>query len=152
MERFGRLGTVVVVLGCALALAAQEQGAWRAASKTARGITGDVAFGGEKISINFSSFPVAQIRELQPAEITAAFSMEGSAGGSGSLFRTSIPANKKFLNKNTLCGSEETQWVASYVTGKELRLAFFSGAKMPVFTAEAMGSSTDLCGTFAYLR
>ena len=151
MRRFGWL-SAVTVFGCVLALAAQEQGAWRAANKTARGVTGDVAFGGEKISINFSSFTVAQIRELQPAEIAAVFASEGTAGGSGNLFRTSIPANKKFLSKNTLCGSEETQWIASYVAGKQLQLAFFSGASMPVFTAEAMGSSTNLCGTYLYGR
>ena len=151
MRRFGIFGAVAV-FGCCLAVAAQEHGAWRALSKTARGVTGDVAFGGEKISINFSSFPVAQIRELQPTEIAAAFGVEAQAGGSGNLFRTSIPANKRFLNKNTLCGSEETQWVASYVAGKELQLAFFSGATMPVFTAESMGSSANLCGTYAYVR
>ena len=151
MKRFGKF-VAVAVYGCFLALAAQEQGSWRAASKTARAVTGDVGFGGEKISINFSSFPVAQIRELQPAEIAAVFASDGTAGGSGNLFRTSIPANKKFISKNTLCGSEETQWVASYVAGKQLQLAFFSGASMPVFTAEAMGSSANLCGTYSYVR
>ena len=151
MRRFGWLGTVAV-FAWALALGAQEQGAWRAASKTARGLTGDVGFGNEKMSINFSSFAVAQIRELQPAEMAAVFASDGTVGGSGNLFRTSIPANKKFLSKNTLCGSEETQWIASYVVGKQLQLAFFSGAAMPVFTAEAMGSSTNLCGTFSYIR
>ena len=151
MKRFGGF-VAVAVCGCVLALAAQEQGAWRAASKTARGVTGDVGFGGEKISINFSSFPVAQIRELQSAEIAAAFGVDGQPGGNGNLYRTSIPASKKFLSKNTLCGSEETQWIASYVAGKQLQLAFFSGAAMPVFTAEAMGSSENLCGTYAYVR
>lgn len=151
MKRFYQLGAVAV-FGCVLALAAQEQGSWRAVSKTARGVTGDVAFGGEKISINFSSFTVAQIRDLQPEEIAAVFASDGTAGGSGNLFRTSIPANKKFLSKNTLCGSEETQWIASYVVGKQLQLAFFSGASMPVFTAEAMASSANLCGTYTYGR
>ena len=151
MKRFSGF-VAVAVFGCVLALAAQEQGAWRAASKTARGVTGDIGFSGEKISINFASFPVAQIRELQPAEIAALFASDGTAGGSGNLFRTSIPANKKFLSKNTLCGSEETQWIASYVAGKQLQLAFFSGASMPVFTAEAMGSSANLCGTYTYGR
>ncbi len=151
MRRFGWL-SAVAVCGCVLALAAQENGAWRAASKTARGVTGDVGFGGEKISINFSIFPVAQIRELEPAEIAAVFASEGAAGGSGNLYRTSIPAGKKFLSKNTLCGSEETQWVVSYVAGKQLQLAFFSGPAMPVLTAEAMGSSASLCGTYSYVR
>lgn len=133
-------------------MAAQEKGAWRAVNKTARGVTGDVAFGGEKISINFSSFTVAEIRELQPAEMSAVFNADVQAGGSGNLFRTSIPASKKFLNKNTLCGSEETQWVATYVAGKQLEVAFFSGAQIPVLTADAMGTSTNLCGTYLYSR
>lgn len=151
MKRRGWLAAVAVC-GCFLVLAAQEKGAWRAASKTARGVTGDVAFGGEKISINFSSFTVAPIRELQPAEIAAVFPSDGTGSGSGNLYRTSVPASKRFLGKNTLCGSEETQWIVTYVTGKELQLAFFSGAKMPVFTADAIGSSTDLCGTYSYVR
>ncbi len=149
MRRRGWLAVVVCVLGVATA---QEKGTWQPLSTTARGITGAVSFSGEKIAINFSGYTLAQIRELQPAEIAAAFGVEGKSGGSGNLYRTSIPGNKRFLNKNTLCGSDETQWVATYVAGKELQLAFFSGTKMPVFSADAIGSSTNLCGTFGYVR
>ena len=151
MRRFGQL-SAAAVLGCVLALAAQEQGVWRAASKTARGVTGDVAFKDEKISINFASFAVAQIRELQPVEIAAVFGEDANAGGAGNLFRTNIPANKKFMGRSTLCGAEDTQWIASYVAGKQLQLALFSGPTMPLLTPEAIGSETHLCGTFAYVR
>ncbi len=131
---------------------AQEKGAWRAASKTAQSITGDVALSDEKLAINFSSFVIAQIRRLEPAEMGAAFNADASAGGSGNLYRLNVPATKKFLHKNTLCGNEDTQWMATYVAGKSLEIAFFSGPKMPVFTLDAMENSTDLCGTFSYVR
>ncbi len=140
-------------LTCSVVVAAaQEKGGWRATSSTARAITGDVAFSDEKIAINYASFPVAQIRELTPAEITAAFNAESSAGGSGNLYRLSIPAEKTFLHKNTLCGSEETQWVATFIAGHHLQLAFFSGPQMPVFTPDALANTTNLCGTFSYVR
>ena len=145
-----------VVLGCLLAGAlpgaAQESGDWRAASTNARAITGDVVFAGEKIAINFSAYPIAQIRTLKPEEISAAFNADLNAGGNGNLFRLSIPAEKRFVHKNTLCGSDETQWVASYVNGHNLQLAFFSGAGMPLLTIDALGNSPNLCGTFSYVR
>ena len=131
---------------------AQEKGSWRALSTTARGVTGDVAFNSTKISINFASFTLAQIRTLQPAEMSAAFDLQSGAGGSGNLYRVDIPATKKFLHHNTLCGAEPTEWVATYVTGHDLQLAFFSGQQMPVLTPEAISSSTNLCGTFSYTR
>ena len=137
---------------CFPALQAQEKGTWRAASTNARGVTGDIAFAGTKIAINFSGFTVAQIRELTPAETSAAFNLEGQNSAGGNLYRTSIPAEKTFLHKNTLCGSEETQWIATYVSGKTLQLAFFSGPQMPVLTADAMVNTTNLCGTYTYVR
>ena len=147
---------VAAVVGCGMvaptAGTAQEKGNWRAASTTANGVTGDVAFSGQKIVINFSGFTVAQIRTLEPAEASAAFNGAVGAGGSGNLYRTSIPAEKRFLHHNTLCGSEETQWVVSYVAGKNLQLAFFSGPSMPLLTPEAMADASNLCGTYSYVR
>jgi hypothetical protein len=139
-------------LVCCFTAAAQESGTWRALSSTAQSITGDVALSGERIAINFASFIMAQIRPLQPAEANAVFETETSAGGRGSLYRLNIPGTKRFLHKNTLCGSEDIQWMATFVTGRTLHLAFFSGSKMPVFTPEAISNSTDLCGTFTYAR
>jgi hypothetical protein len=140
------------ILLCCLTLAAQEKGMWRAMSSTARSITGDVALSDEKISINFSTFTMAQIRTLDKAETSAAFDAVSTPDGTGSLYRLSIPGTKKFLHKNTLCGTEDTQWMATYVSGKTLQLAFFSGEKSPVFTLDAMANSTDLCGTFSYVK
>ena len=139
------------VLSCCFTAAAQEKGYWRAASSTAQSITGDVTLSTDKIAINFASFPIAQIRGLEPGELSAVFEAEGGAGG-GNLYRLSIPATKVFLHKNTLCGSEQTQWMATYVSGRMLHLAFFSGTKIPVLTPDGIANSTDLCGTFLYGR
>lgn len=139
-------------LSCAASAAAQDTGYWRAASKTAKSITGDVALTSEKISINFSTYWIAQIRALTPAELSAAFGVDANAPGSGNLYRLSIPSDKKMLHKNTLCGGEDTQWLATYSTGRTLEIAFFSTSKMPVLTPEAMNNNSDLCGVFAYQR
>ncbi len=141
----------LLICSC-LALAAQEKGAWRAASSTARSITGDIALSAEKISINFSNFPVARIRTLDKAEIAAVFDADSNAEETGSLYRLNIPAAKKFLNRNTLCGSEDTVWMVTYISGRSLQLAFFSGEKPPLFTLDAISNSTALCGTFTYTK
>jgi hypothetical protein len=140
-----------LVLTCCVSMA-QELGPWRAANTPAVSITGDVAFSDTKLAIDFSGFPIARIRDLLPGEVSAVFDVDSSAGGRGSLYRLSIPASKKFLHRNTICGSEDTQWVAAFVAGRNLHLAFFSGQTMPVFTPEAISNSTELCGTFLYAR
>jgi hypothetical protein len=137
---------------CCLPAAAQDQGSWIAASSTAKDITGDLIISDSRVTIDFSGFAVAQIRGLNRNETSAVFPSEDSGGGTGSLYRLSVPAPKRFLHHNTLCGSEETQWMVTYVTGRSLQVAFFTGSKMPVFTSDAIGNSTDLCGTFSYSR
>jgi hypothetical protein len=148
-----KLLCVVVGWGliCCVPGVAQEKGNWRAASTTARSITGDVAFSDVKISINFSSYWIAQIHALDPAETKALFG-DDIVGGSGNLYRLSIPGTKTFLHKSTLCGDEDAQWIATNVTGHVLRMAILSGSKMPVFTPDALANSTDLCGTFSYVK
>ena len=147
--------TLAVLLACTSPAPAQDKGTWRAASTTAKGITGDITFSGTRIILNFSGFTVAQIRDLQPAEARAVFNFDTDAAdtpGTGNLYRTSIPAAKQFLHHNTLCGSEETQWILTWLSGKTLQLAFFSGAAIPALTPEAMANATDLCGTYTYVR
>jgi hypothetical protein len=153
MKRQALLQTIAgsVLIFC-MAAAAQEKGNWRATSSMAQSITGDVALSDEKIAINFSTFTIARIRALKPEEISAVFNADASAGGSGSLYRLNVPASKKFLRKNSLCGSDDTQWMVTYVAGRSLQLAFFSGPKPPVFTMDALADSTDLCGKFSYLK
>jgi hypothetical protein len=140
------------VLACCMFAAAQEKGNWRAASSNAQSITGDVTLSDEKISINFSSFTIARIRNLEPGEVSAVFDVDSAAAANGSLYRLSIPASRKFVHRNTLCGTEDTQWMATYIAGRSLHLAFFSGQKVPVFTLDAIANSTDLCGAFSYVR
>lgn len=135
-----------------LATLAQENGQWRAASTTAKGVTGDIAFTDTKIAINFSAYTLAQIRTLETSEVDALFQAGHDAVGKGNLFRTAIPGDKRFAHKNTLCGSEDVQWVVTWVNGKSLQTAMFSGADMPKLTPEALANTTALCGTFAYVR
>src|ERR1700712_5226964 len=128
MKREALLSAVVgLVLVCCITAAAQDKGYWRATSSTAKSITGDVALADEKISINLVSFTMARIRGLEQAEASALFDAEGTAGGNGSLYRLSVPGSKKFLHRNSLCGSDDTQWMVTHVAGRSLQLAFFSG-------------------------
>ena len=136
----------------ALACAAQDHGYWRAASTNANAITGDIDISNLKLTIDFTTYPLADIRTLSTAEVAAAFDADVNAGGNGTLYRLRVPAATKFLHKNTLCGTEDTEWMATYVTGRNLKVAFFSGADVPVLTVDALANSYDLCGTFTYAR
>jgi hypothetical protein len=130
---------------------AQDKGNWRAASNTAQSITGDIGISAYKLFINFTGFTMAEIRTLNQGEPSAVFEAE-NAGGAGHLYRLSVPADKKFMHHNTLCGSEQTQWMVTYAEGTTLHVAFFSGQKPPVMTPEAISNTSDLCGTFLYVR
>ena len=132
-------------------LLSQDRGDWRAASSNANSITGDLALSQSKVFINYTPFVIAQIRKLEPSETSAIFAAEG-AGSGGNLYRLNVPANRRFLHHNTLCGSDDTQWMVTSVADRTLHVAFFSGTNTPVFTLEALNNSTDLCGTFTYLR
>jgi hypothetical protein len=142
-----------LMLASALACAAQEdRGYWRAASSNANAITGDLNISELKVSINFLTFPLAPIRRLKPVEVSAAFDADVKAGIEGSLYRLKVPAGQHIVKKNTLCGDEDTQWMATYVTGRTLQVAFFSGDDEPVFTFDAIQKSSDLCGVYSYAR
>lgn len=148
----GAATALALALACALPAAAQDKGYWRSASNTANSITGDISISDTRVTIDFSNFTLAPIRKLAAAEVAAAFDADSNAGGSGQLYRLNVPATKRFLHKNTLCGSDDTQWMATYVEGRNLHVAFFSGENMPVLSAEALNNSSDLCGTFVYAR
>lgn len=136
---------------CTLA-AAQDRGYWRAASSNAASITGDIALSPSKVIINFIAFPMVQARRLNPAESASVFDADVNSGIEGTLYRLTVPANKKFLHRNTLCGDEDTHWMATYVSGKSMQVAFFSGDSEPLFTFDAIQKSTALCGTYTYVR
>lgn len=141
---------LLLTVVCSLTATAQDKGYWRAASRTANAITGDIALSGSKATINFTEFPLVQARALTPAEVSAAFDADINAGATGVLYHLSVPATKRFLHHNTLCGTEDTRWMATYASGRNLQVAFFSGTDAPVFTLDALQNSTDLCGTFTY--
>jgi hypothetical protein len=146
------LAAILVAFACSLACAAQDQGYWRAASTNANAITGDITIGKDRVTINFTGFLLVPVRMLKTAEVAAAFDADVNTGGNGELYRVTIPAAKRFLHHNTLCGSEETQWMATYVSGRNLQVAFFSGDVPPVFTMDALANSMSSCGTFTYAR
>ncbi len=135
-----------------LASAAQDKGYWRAASTTAVSITGDISLSNEKVMLDFFTFPMVQARTLAPAEVSAVFDADVNAGHTGVLYHLTVPATRRFLHRNTLCGTEDVQWMATFVSGRALQVAFFSGADTPVFTFDAISKSTSLCGTFTYAR
>jgi hypothetical protein len=141
-----------LALICIVPAFAQDKGYWRADNQTAKSITGDITIGDARITMNFLSWPLAQIRALKPVEISAVFDADSNVAQAGNLYRLNVAASQRFLHKNTLCGTEDTQWMATYIEGRTLHVAFFSGSNMPVFTFEAISKSTDLCGAFAYTR
>ena len=143
-----------MVLGLAVctSCAAQDRGYWRAASNNAAAITGDFTLNDTRVTLDFLSFTVASIRKLSASEVGAAFDVDTSAGPNGALYRLRVPGGQQFLHKNTLCGSDDTQWMATYVEGRNLHVAFFSGDNQPTLTTEAILNTTDLCGIFTYAR
>jgi len=148
------LFVLVLTLACTAGAAAQqpEKGSWRAASHAAANITGDIAFNGSKISINFTSFLISPVRLLKPEEVSAAFDEAVDTAGNGQLYRVSIPASRRFVKNNTLCGAQDTQWIAVYVADGTLKVAFFTGDDAPLMSFEALQKSNDLCGTYTYVR
>jgi hypothetical protein len=145
----------ILVLSCAIHCPAQQQdkGYWRAASNTAAKITGDIAISDSKLTINFRSYPLASIRNLQPVEVSAVFDADVNTAGQGALYRLKIPAALKLLHHNTLCGTDDTQWMATYLSdSKSLEVAFFSGDDMPVFAIDKISNSSNLCGTYSFAR
>lgn len=141
-----------LLLFCSLAASAQDRGYWRAASSNAAAITGDIAISPAKLIINFAGFPIVQARRLKPAEASSVFDADVNAGIEGTLYRLSIPANKRFLHRNTLCGDEDTHWMATYVSGRSMQVAFFSGDSEPVFKFGVVQNSPALCGVFTFVR
>jgi hypothetical protein len=141
-----------LLLVCPLPALAQDKGMWMAASSSAKSITGDISIADARLTLDYFNFPIGQIRVLQPTEAGALFDADVKAPGGGSLYRLAVSADRRFLHKNTLCGSDEVQWMVTWVQGRTLSVSFFSGANPPVFTMDALANTTDRCGTFTYER
>jgi hypothetical protein len=150
--RVKNLVPAILILACSLPAIAQDKGAWLPASSSAKNITGEIAIADARLTMNFLNFPIGQIRVLQSAEASALFDADVNAPGGGSLYSLAVSADRRFLHKNTLCGSEDVQWMVTWVQGHTLSVAFFSGANPPVFTMDALANTTDRCGTFTYAR
>ncbi len=146
------LGLMLVCGTASVAGAQEDRGYWRAASTNALAITSDVDIGEVKVTIDYLIFTIAPIRRLKPVEVSAVFDADVNAGIEGSLYRLRVPAGQRFNKKNTLCGSEDTQWMATYVTGRAMKVAFFSGEDEPVFSFDAVQKSSALCGVYVYSR
>ena len=145
----------LLALSCSIPALAQNQdkGMWYAASQSSNTFTGDIVIKDGKFVINLRTFPIAPIRALTPAELSAVFAADPDTPSMGNLYRLFIPAATQFVHHNTLCGSEDTEWMATYMNGKNLQVAFFSGQEMPKLTFEAItGGNANLCGTYAYVR
>jgi len=136
----------------AISITAQELGYWRAASTNARAITGDVTFTETSVVFNFSSFTIAPIRKMKTTEVAAVFDADVNSGVQGNLYRRSLPSERRFMHKNTLCGTESVQWMATFVSGRNLQVALFSGLDEPVFTFDALANTSTRCATFTYAR
>jgi hypothetical protein len=145
-------GATGLVLACSVSAVAQDRGYWRAASSNANQITGDITISESRLTINFIGYSLAPIRKLTTAEAAAAFDVDVNAAGGGNLYRLKIPGEKRFLHHNTLCGSEDTEWMVTYVEGRTLHVALFSGSDMPVLTLDALANSNEVCGVFSYER
>ena len=152
MKKHFRLFAAAALLALCSLAPAQDRGYWRAASSNATSITGDIALSNSKVTIDFASFPLVQVRSLNPAESASVFDADVNSGIDGTLYRLRIPANKKFLHRNTLCGDEDTAWMATYVSGRSMQVAFFSGDAEPVFKFGAIQNSPALCGVYSYAR
>lgn len=152
MRSLPLLAAALLPLACALPAAAQDAGYWHAASSEAKTITGDITIAGARLTIGFSNFTIAEIRAVSAAEASAAFDADRSMPGGGNLYRLDIPPSKKFEHHNTICGSDDTQWMVTWASGNDLHVAFFSGQKMPTLTLDALADSSSLCGNFGYVR
>ena len=153
MRRLYRILTTLGLLTlCSFALAAQDRGYWRAASSNAASITGDVALSNSRVTINFTTFPFVEVRRLKSAEVSSVFDADVNAGIEGTLYRLNVSASKRFLHRNNLCGEQDTHWMATYVAGKSMQVAFFSGDSEPVFKFGVIQNSPALCGVYTYVR
>lgn len=143
---------ILAVAAFAPAAHAQDQGLWLAESQSADNITGQLEIKADRIGMAFLRIPIVRVRAITADEAVAAFDADRDASGGGALYRVRIPATTKMLNKNTLCGSEDTEWMMTWATKKTLHVAFFSGEQPPKLSFEALTNSAELCGNFTYGR
>ncbi|HUB51549.1 MAG TPA: hypothetical protein VL986_05355 [Terracidiphilus sp.] len=144
--------SAVLLIVAQLAALAQDKGFWVPESSSAKTITGEISIAETRLTMNYLNFPLGQIRALKPEEAGALFDADVNAPGGGYLYRLAVAADRRFLHKNTLCGTDDVQWMITWVQGRTLNVAFFSGANPPTLTMDALAGTNDRCGIFAYSR
>ena len=115
MNREKSIGILASVLACCVSVTAQDRGLWRAANSSAQSITGDVAISGDKLSINYTSFTIAQIRAPRASRGWRSFRY-------GQQFREqrlSLPV-KRTGNKK-IHAQEHSVWIRGYAVDGHLR-------------------------------
>ena len=110
--RIFEVATSVVLVGLCLAApvrAQEDRGLWRSASKEALVMTGDITIGEAKVTLNFVTFPLAQIRRLKPVEVSAVFDADVNAGIEGTLYRLRIPGAQRIAAARIPCAAARTR-------------------------------------------
>ena len=146
-------GFVLVGVICSTAQAnAQDAGHWGPATDRTSTMTGEITIAPTRLTIYEARFPTALVRKLAPVEVSAVFDADIHAGIGGNLYSLYLPPRANIPGGDPLCGREATKWMATYVSGRTLHVAFFSGDDAPVFTFDEIANSTALCGTYVYTR
>lgn len=146
-------GFLLVGVICSTAQAnAQDAGRWGPATDRTATMTGDISIAPTRLAIYESKFPMALVRKLTPVEVSAVFDADIHAGIGGNLYSLYLPPRVYTPGGDPLCGREVTKWMATYVSRRTLRVAFFSGDDAPVFTFDEIANSAALCGTYVYTR
>ena len=146
-------GFVLVGMICSAAQAnAQDAGHWGPTTDRTATMTGDITIAPTRLTISQAKFPLALVRKLTPVEVSAVFDADIHAGIGGNLYNLYMPPRAYAPSGDPLCGREGTKWMATYVSGRTLHVAFFSGDEAPAFTFDEIANSTALCGTYVYKR
>lgn len=117
---------------------------WRATSKTAESITGDLVY-----LPNSLTFANGEKLTMEPVtNVPAPWAAFGDGTGSdGELYKLDSPADPELLNGNKLCGMPDQLvtyvMIAPNLKGDEMVLGVFTGEDAPT------GESTP-CATYSY--
>ena len=126
---------------------------WKATSKTARAITGDISLSDTSLRMHGKTYPTRENVPLNAGELRDAavlFAIPSGAEAQGEFRRIYIATRTRLVQNNTLC-PRDAQWMLTLTTkAKTLEIAFFSGEAKPDITPSALDNSTHLCGTFYY--
>lgn len=132
---------VLLVSLTATSVAATATERWRATSRTATSITGDIELSPSKLVAAGKTFPLAVAADV------AGFETSGGPK-SARIMRVTRDVNPVLLRGNTLCSSA-ARWIALYRSdaGEGLTLAVFSSQTQPQGE-----SDPGLCATYYYTR